>query len=579
MDQHPDGYFLLPWDVSHWMDLVMVRLREESESSGFLKRLIKRSNKLHTMYNRGRGHVEYAGLAKRLGLKALETVTFSTTRFTSSSYDQWEKIYRSYEALITAFIEVRENQDDNEEETKYMIRGQDYAIDLCGTLDVMKPAILLMIKSQAVNLPPWKIVSWLPRVLHILGKINVELHNLRNEVIEIPNEDLLPKLHMHWEEMKGKDVDEEDDNEDDEDEERTFCGMLLYDGWMVVGQETVVIPPVRGQGRGRRETVYRWEARSRNDCLDDLMVLCQELSDGLQTRYDDVLPQSVKDLARIFDLELLIRGLCAFHFEDGQLKIQLEERRQWELCGDVEFANFFKIVCQLPHVRQLLEQSPNLDLLPHSSSIIYRNLKTTLKAMVWHNLGTCADEMFLTANHQPVTEFNDQQLVTMQCEDKPSLHEWFSLTFSSGSTVHARLNEEFITSTFYNNQEVVNSLSQEMCIAIDVAFATSGCEAIVEGFYSVVGAHKKYGGQSNQSLTQRSIVDWCLPHPIRCPETVKEIADIYTKGNRKHSLPKHRIQAFTDERGRAFSHIAVSKVVDRIASESPRCPHVLKEEQ
>ena len=113
--------------------------------------MIKRSNKLHTMYNQGRGHVEYTGLAKRLGLKALETKTFS--RFTSSSYDQWEKIYRSYPALITAFNEIRELQDDCEE-TKYMIRGQDYEIDLCGALDVLKPAILLMIKSQAVNIPP-----------------------------------------------------------------------------------------------------------------------------------------------------------------------------------------------------------------------------------------------------------------------------------------------------------------------------------------------------------------------------------------------------------------------------------------
>ena len=68
--QRPDAYFLLPWDVSHWMDLVMVKLREDSESSLFLKRLIKRLNKLHTMYNRGRRHVEYIGLTKRLGLKA-----------------------------------------------------------------------------------------------------------------------------------------------------------------------------------------------------------------------------------------------------------------------------------------------------------------------------------------------------------------------------------------------------------------------------------------------------------------------------------------------------------------------------
>ena len=64
--QRPDAHFLLPWDASHWINLVMVKLREDSGSPSFLKRLIKCSNKLHTMYNRGRGHVEYVGLAKRL---------------------------------------------------------------------------------------------------------------------------------------------------------------------------------------------------------------------------------------------------------------------------------------------------------------------------------------------------------------------------------------------------------------------------------------------------------------------------------------------------------------------------------
>ncbi len=111
------------------------------------------------MYNRSRSHVEYVGLAKRLGSKALETVTFAMTRFTSSSYHQLQKIYCSYKALITAFIEIRENVEDEEEEAKYQVRGQDYAIDLCGALDVMKPAILLIIKGQALNLLPWKIIG------------------------------------------------------------------------------------------------------------------------------------------------------------------------------------------------------------------------------------------------------------------------------------------------------------------------------------------------------------------------------------------------------------------------------------
>ena len=73
------------------------------------------------MFSRGRGHSEYKGLASSLGLKALETMKFSTTRFFSSSFEQWEKIYISYKALIQTFMNFRENQDDEEEETKCQV--------------------------------------------------------------------------------------------------------------------------------------------------------------------------------------------------------------------------------------------------------------------------------------------------------------------------------------------------------------------------------------------------------------------------------------------------------------------------
>ena len=118
-----DPYFLLPWDVSHWMDLAMVELRENSKSPQFLKLLIKRSNRSYRMFGRGRGHAEYSGIAKILGMKALETVTYATTRLTSSSFEQWEKIYVSYKALVKAFIENREGLGDECEEREYEVRG------------------------------------------------------------------------------------------------------------------------------------------------------------------------------------------------------------------------------------------------------------------------------------------------------------------------------------------------------------------------------------------------------------------------------------------------------------------------
>ncbi len=64
-------------------------------------------------------------------------------------FEQWDKIYSSYQALIVACTENREDVGDDYEETKYQVRGQDYAIDLYGVLDVMKLVITLMNKMQA----------------------------------------------------------------------------------------------------------------------------------------------------------------------------------------------------------------------------------------------------------------------------------------------------------------------------------------------------------------------------------------------------------------------------------------------
>ena len=49
-----------------------------------------------------------------------------------------------------------------------------------------------------------------------------------------------------------------------------------------------------------------------------------------------------------------------------------------------------------------------------------------------------------------------------------------------------------------------------MCIVLDVALGTSGCEAVIEGFYSLVKLHKKNGEQLNETLMERSIVDWVM---------------------------------------------------------------------
>ena len=181
--------------------------------------------------------------------------------------------------------------------------------------------------------------------------------------------------------------------------------------------------------------------------------------------------------------------------------------------------------------------------------------------MVWENLGGVAEKMFLTKDGELVKEFNCSQLAKTSLVEKHSLNKWFLLEFLSGQSVAAYLDEAYTISTLYSNAEIIQSLGQDACIVIDVALVSCGCEAIVEGFYSVIKTHAKSGGQSNKVLMERAVVDWALPHPLACPSTIVEIGEFYTSG--KRAAQKYR----------------VSKVLDRHAAETPKCPFLLSSKQ
>lgn len=287
---------------------------------------------MHTMFGRGRGHAEYKGFAKILGLKALETVTYATTRFTSSSFEQWEKIYDSYEAMIKSFIQNREDKDDECEETKYQVRGQDYAIDLCGMIDVLKPAVTLMVKSQALAIPPWKIIAWFPRLTALLSKIEDEIEQLKLGEVLIPDKKVVPKLAQHWEELTREEI-----------EDCTFQGIEVYPGWMVVGERTEQgEATTTGGRRQKKKKTITWRARSPEDCLDDLLQLSQQLRITLTSRFDNLPTDSITKLERIFDIESLVRQMCVFSIENGRMTVSREGRQLWDLRGKTEFADFFR---------------------------------------------------------------------------------------------------------------------------------------------------------------------------------------------------------------------------------------------
>jgi len=164
-------------------------------------------------------------------------------------------------------------------------------------------------------------------------------------------------------------------------------------------------------------------------------------------------------------------------------------------------------------------------------------------------------------------------LINVAPYKEENLDQIFVLSYDNGCTEQALVSESSVIETIYTDESVFSTFGQEACIVLDVALGSGGCEAIVEGFYSVVGLHKKNGKQQNSTLAKRAVVDWCLPHPIACPEAIKEITMIYLDGDKEAGLKKHRPSNFVDPRQR--SNYDVGKVIDRIASQTGRCPHVL----
>lgn len=124
---------------------------------------------------------------------------------------------------------------------------------------------------------------------------------------------------------------------------------------------------------------------------------------------------------------------------------------------------------------------------------------------------------------------------------------------------HAKV---FIGKVLYRNADIFNCLGEDVCIVLDVALASSGCKAIVEGFYCVIKVHAKSGGQLNKVLMERAAVDCALPHSFACPSTITNIGKLYTSGNQKLGIQRHQSAAFFDARERAARKYHVSKVID-----------------
>ena len=88
------------------------------------------------------------------------------------------------------------------------------------------------------------------------------------------------------------------------------------------------------------------------------------------------------------------------------------------------------------------------------------------------------------------------------------LDDFSCFTLGDGNKFTVKFLERKLLALFYKNDSIYTYFGKEFCITLDVALGSSRCEAIVEGFYILANVRKKSGGQSNDILGPRALVDW-----------------------------------------------------------------------
>ena len=75
----------------------------------------------------------------------------------------------------------------------FQVRGQDFIIDLLGITDILFPVAALMTNCQAIDLRPWKIAVWFPKVIEWLKMMKDNLEDVCNKDDAAFSEHLFPR--------------------------------------------------------------------------------------------------------------------------------------------------------------------------------------------------------------------------------------------------------------------------------------------------------------------------------------------------------------------------------------------------
>ena len=233
-DQLP---FPVTWDAAHALNLGVVDVKDsKTESGNHFQRFVKRCNVFNNILSNGKGFA----FLQLLDSSARRPVAYATQRFTSSSYEQWLKIEKSYSSFWQAFELLHPDREEEEEELQYMIAGFDFVSDLLAFLDVLQPVVDLMLRVQSLDTPIWKLKLWWP-------KVKAKLTKAASGDLE-----MYPRLKNVIDSLKPDGV---------------FNDVKLLQGWLVVNDA----------GPGRDGCRFTWKMREPDDIKRDrerLALVC-----------------------------------------------------------------------------------------------------------------------------------------------------------------------------------------------------------------------------------------------------------------------------------------------------------------
>ena len=127
-----------------------------------------------------------------------------------------------------------------------------------------------------------------------------------------------------------------------------------------------------------------------------------------------------------------------------------------------------------------------------------------------------------------------------------------------------------LVEVLFTVKDIYSKIGPEYMIALDVALASGGSEALAESFYSVMSIQKQRCHQSNKVIELRTKIDWLLPYVGNCTDNI--VAGIARKYLDNNSSPLLRDPKAIDS---YFKRNEQSKVVHRIANEPIKYKYLL----